>query len=280
MGTTKKNSRIQIMLILTALCVFGRAAAAQTMGASARATGATGVTGVSGANLGRATGVSAISALSPSALTLSSVLAAPSVTPSALLNAAVIPAASAVSPIAAKSDVLPLSVKAVAPATSAIATLKTALSAPSVQSAADKPARTQAALSRKLFDGEALRTDLSAPAVQANDEARSVRAALAKKVGKGMPTPAVLERYRRLLVDEKSMTDYLDPGSEANRAAGYPSGEVVDMMLKDLSKVHGEKRRMEKAHPGLAFWAKGGPIGRAWARRRAWAKAYAPKGQW
>lgn len=162
MDDIKKNSRIQIMLILTALCVFGRAAAAQTMGASARADGATRVAGVSGANLGRATGVSALPALSPSALTLSSVLAAPSVSPVA------------------------------------------------------------------------------------------------------MPAPAALERYRRLLADEKSMTDYLDPGSEANRLAGYPD-EVAGPMLKDLSKVRGENRRMEKAHPELAFWAKG-PMGRGLAR--------------
>jgi hypothetical protein len=166
MVTIDMNPRIQIILILTALCVSDQAAVAQTMGASARAAGVTGVTGVSGANLGRATGVSAIPALSPSALTLSSVLAAPSVSPIA---------------------------------------------------------------------------------VQAN-----------------VPAPAALERYRRLLADEKSMTDYLDPGSEANRVAGYPD-EVVDAMLKDLSKVRGEKRRMEKAHPELAYWAKG-PIGRGWAR--------------
>ena len=169
MVTIKKNPRIQIILILTALCVSGRAASAQTMGASARAAGATGVTGVSGANLGRATGVSAIPALSPSALTLSSVLAAPSVAPTAV-----------------------------------------------------------------------------------------------EENGKDMPAPAALESYRRLLADEKSMTDYLDPGSEANRVAGYPD-EVVNAMLKDLSKVRGEKRRMEKAHPGLDYWAKG-PIGRGWAR--------------
>lgn len=161
MDPFKKNPPIRIVLILTALCVCGRAAAARTMGASARAAGVTGVTGVPGANLGRAAGVSALPALSPSALTLSSVLAAPSASPLA------------------------------------------------------------------------------------------------------MPAPAALERYRRLLADEKSMTDYLDPGSEANRVAGYPD-EVAGTMLKDLSKVRGEKRRMEKAHPELAFWAKG-PIGRGWA---------------
>ncbi|MCR4295219.1 MAG: hypothetical protein NUW21_06770, partial [Elusimicrobia bacterium] len=75
MDPFKKNPPIQIALILTALCVSGRTAAAQTMGASARAAGATGVTGVSGANLGRATGVSAIPVLSLSAPALSSVLA-------------------------------------------------------------------------------------------------------------------------------------------------------------------------------------------------------------
>ena len=40
----------------------------------------------------------------------------------------------------------------------------------------------------------------------------------------GIPAKA-RERYRRLLSDEKSITDYLDPGSEANRGAGPPGNE-------------------------------------------------------
>lgn len=161
------------------------------------AAGLTTVPGSSRANVVR------ISASSPSSPVIGTVLATPSLSASPTLS----PAAHSVSPIAAKSDGSPLSVKAVVLSVSAIATLKTALSAPSVQSASDKPAQTQTAESRKQFAGEALRIDLSAPAVQANGEAKSVRAALAKKDGKGMPTPAALERYRRLLAEEKSMTN-------------------------------------------------------------------------
>ena len=163
-------------------------AAAQTVGASARATGVTGATGVSGVNMGRGAVVGSIPVLSASALSLSPVLAAPSIAPTALLNAAVIPAASAVSPNALKSAVVPAAAKAVAPAASAIATLKTALSAPSVQAASEKTGETQAADSRKQFDGEALRSDLSAPAVRTNgNEAVSRVALAAAKKGKDMP---------------------------------------------------------------------------------------------
>jgi len=178
-------------------------AVAQTMGASVNGSAATGVTGVVGANLGRTTGVDAIAALSPSALTLSSVLAAPSLAPSALLNAAVLPAASAVSPRSVKAA-MPAALQAIVPAAAkattepygeevslphavgkGLETLKTNLSA---ASAAEKPAETQAAEARKQFDGEALKSDLSAPvAADVSVKSNAVALTAAKKDDKGMP---------------------------------------------------------------------------------------------
>ncbi len=189
-------------------------AAAQTMGTTVNASAATGVTGVAGANFGRATGVNAIPVLGPSSLSLSPILSAPSITPSALQNAAVISAASAVTPIVANAAILPAALtvitpaavkalmganaapaKAVVPAQSAMAALKTNLSAPSV---AEKPAEVQAAQSRQQFDGAALKSELSAPAVSGG-EIKSNRAALTaakKDSGKGMPDQGLDENGR------------------------------------------------------------------------------------
>lgn len=172
-------------------------AAAQTMGAATSGSSVSGVTGVAGANLGRTGGVNAITTMSPSALTLGSVLGAPSIAPSLLQNSAVAPAASLVSPIisnaavaspaaltatipAAAKAVVPAS-KAVAPANSAVAALKTNLAAPV---AADKPAESQVASARRQFDGEALKTELSAPAVDGKETAaKGVALKAAKKDG-------------------------------------------------------------------------------------------------
>jgi Zn-dependent protease len=179
-------------------------AAAQTMNAASGAS-VSGVTGVAGANLGVNSGVNAIPALSPAALTLGSSLSAPSITPAALQNAVVIPAAAitpmvvnaaaitpaaltAISPAAAKAIVA--GAKAVVPAQSAIATLKTNLPAPS---AAQKPAETQAAEARARFDGEALKTDLSAPAVSGDASNTNSRAAALSASKKGMPDAGVDE---------------------------------------------------------------------------------------
>lgn len=173
-------------------------AAAQTMGATSAA-GATGVSGVSGAAVNSAIPRLSMPAMGVSALGLSSSLNAPSIAPS-LQNASVIPAAS-VSPIAvnaavpaALTGIVPAAAKAVAPAaqspvTAAITTLKNTLAAPAVS---EKPVETSYAEMRKQFDGEALRSDLSAPAVQGG-ESKSVRAALTKKGGKSMPDPGVDE---------------------------------------------------------------------------------------
>ena len=66
-----------------------------------------------------------------------------------------------------------------------VETLKTSVSAPSV---AEKPAETQAAEARKQFDGEALKSDLSAPVIGENGATSSNRSALAA-AKKGAATP-------------------------------------------------------------------------------------------
>ena len=160
------------------------------MGAAANGASATGVTGSVGANLGRGTGVNAIPTLGPSALGLSPVLSAPSIAPSAQLGAVSVPAGS-LAPIAANGTTSPAALnaiaakavvagaKAVVPAASAIQTLKSVLSAPSVESSDSKSAETRTAELRKQFDGESLRSDLSAPAVSGEILVRAGRAALA-----------------------------------------------------------------------------------------------------
>ncbi|MBI5246797.1 MAG: S8 family serine peptidase [Elusimicrobia bacterium] len=169
-------------------------AAAQTMTGAVSGSAASGASGAVGSNLGVNSGVNAIPVLSASALTLSPVLVAPSIAPAALQGVAVIPAASvapaAVSatpsaaiatPAAAKAAAVP-GVKAVA---AAVATLRSNLSAPS---ASEKPAETQAAEARKQFDGEALKTDLSAPSVS-GDEVQSRGSALRSSSKKDKGTP-------------------------------------------------------------------------------------------
>jgi len=186
-------------------------AAAQTMSAAANGASATGVTGAAGANLGRGTGVNAIPTLAPSSLGLSSVLSAPSIVPTAQLGAAVIPAGS-VMPIAANASIAPMALKAltsaaakaavpaaakaVVPAASAIQSLKSVLSAPSAESSDSKSADTRTAELRKQFDGEALKSGLSAPAVSGESIVKSGRAALAASSKKDMPDQDVDENGR------------------------------------------------------------------------------------
>jgi Zn-dependent protease len=183
-------------------------AAAQTMGAATGATAATGVTGSVGANLGRSTGVNAIPALSPSALSLAPVLSAPSILPSAQMNAAAIPM-SAAAPTVANTAITPAlngilsapekamfpGAKEVAPAKSAIQTLKTVLSAPSIESSDSKSPETRTAELRRQFDGEALKSELSAPAVSGESIVKAGRAALAASK-KGVPDQDLDENGR------------------------------------------------------------------------------------
>ena len=176
-------------------------AAAQTMNAAANGSAASGATGAVGSSLGANGGVNAIPALSASALGLTSILSAPSLTPAAL-QSAVIPAASAVSPTVIKAAAIsaaPVALKALVPAAakagvvaaqtvvpakaSALSTLNANVSAPSV---AEKPVEQQAAEARKQFDGGALRTELSAPAILGDLSAKATRAALTA-AKKGMP---------------------------------------------------------------------------------------------
>ena len=79
----------------------------------------------------------------------------------------------------------------------------------------------------------------------------------------GVP-PTALARYRSLVSDQKSISDYLDPMSEANRIAGYPDAGIADSMLKDLTQTQSAMTAMETEFPGISHHA-AGPIARAWA---------------
>ena len=180
-------------------------AAAQTMNAATSGSAASGVSGAVGANLGLNSGVNAIPALTATSLSLTPALAAPSIAPS-ILQSAVIPAASVASPVAAQTVVAPLTpaalkasvpaaskpaniaAQAVTAAKSVVTALKTSLSAPS---STEKPAEQQAAEARKQFDGESLKTDLSAPAVS-GENGKTVVSAL-KAAKKNMPGEGVDE---------------------------------------------------------------------------------------
>jgi len=88
---------------------------------------------------------------------------------------------------------------------------------------------------------------------------------LYKQFNPGQVPPTAIARYQRLVADEKSASDYLDPGSEANRVAGYPADHVVRSMLEDMNKTQAAKAALEAEYPSISHLASG-PVARAWAR--------------
>lgn len=88
---------------------------------------------------------------------------------------------------------------------------------------------------------------------------------LYKQLNPGGTPPTAVLRYRALQADEKSIVDYLDPLSEANRVAGDPEPRIVDNMLGDLRAIHRARAELEAAYPGIAHKASG-PLARLWAR--------------
>ncbi|UPT73404.1 MAG: S8 family serine peptidase [Elusimicrobiota bacterium] len=199
-------STLSLALVLLSPGSSAYHAAAQTMNAAAGASSVSGVSGAVGANLGVNGGVNAIPALSASALSLTPSLAAPSIAPSVMPSAAANAAASqlipsALKPTAAAASVVPAAltpvkaaaskaaspVQAAAAKTAAAETLKTTLSAPSIES---KGAEAQSAQANLAFDGAALKTGLGAAAVNAGSGEKVQAAAnlrSSKKDGKDMP---------------------------------------------------------------------------------------------
>lgn len=88
---------------------------------------------------------------------------------------------------------------------------------------------------------------------------------LYKRFYPGKTPPTAVARYRRLKADAASISDYLDPMSEANRVAGYPDAKIADSQLADLKALQAEMRALEAEHPAIAHEA-AGPVARAWAR--------------
>jgi Zn-dependent protease len=81
----------------------------------------------------------------------------------------------------------------------------------------------------------------------------------------GTAPATAVARFRRLESDRKSIHEYLDPSSEANRVAGDPAPEIVDLELKSLAGIRKETAALEAAHPTIRRDA-AGPLARLWMR--------------
>ncbi|HXT02396.1 MAG TPA: S8 family serine peptidase [Elusimicrobiota bacterium] len=88
---------------------------------------------------------------------------------------------------------------------------------------------------------------------------------LYKQFNPGQVPPTAIARYQRLKLDESTISDYLDPMSEANRVAGYPEDYIVERQIADLGKIHAGKAALEAEYPDIAHLSSG-LIARAWAR--------------
>ena len=88
---------------------------------------------------------------------------------------------------------------------------------------------------------------------------------LYKQFYPGQVPPTAIARYQRLRSDQGSISDYLDPLSEANRTAGYPDAKVVEMQVGELNSIHAKMAALEAEYPTISHLASN-PIARAWAR--------------
>jgi Zn-dependent protease len=88
---------------------------------------------------------------------------------------------------------------------------------------------------------------------------------LYKQFNPGAVPPTAVLRYQQLLSDEKSIHDYIDPTSEANRVAGQPDARIVDSMVKDYTAISAAKAALEAEYPAISHLS-AGPVARAWAR--------------
>ena len=80
----------------------------------------------------------------------------------------------------------------------------------------------------------------------------------------GQVPPTAIARYRSLRSGERSILDYVDPTSEANRIAGQPDLRIVESMLNDLKAIQAERLALEDEYPGIGHHA-AGFLARAWA---------------
>jgi hypothetical protein len=88
---------------------------------------------------------------------------------------------------------------------------------------------------------------------------------LYKQFFPGEIPPTAIARYRALQAREKSMEEYLDPMSSANRVAGYPEMSIVSSEVGYLRSTRSAMTKLEIEYPDISHHA-AGPLARAWAR--------------